>query len=176
MAFMEKKIVYLVGFMGVGKSTVGCILADQLKCSFIDTDEEIESIAGRDISQIFADQGELSFRDLESQVLTQVSSLGISVVSTGGGAVGRPENWLTMNQSGIVIYLYADWSTIESRLLDTTNRPLADNGTDEKLHRLWRSRQPLYRQADKVIITDQLEPQQVVEQILIALHTECLNK
>lgn len=172
MPLENKRIVYLVGFMGVGKSTVGRCLADHLNCSFFDTDEEVELVSGQQIRQIFEEQGELAFRGLESQALKEVSCQECSVVSTGGGVVGRPDNWQIMNRTGVVVYLYADWATIESRLLDTTQRPLAQNGTDEKLHQLWQTRQPLYQQADKVIITDRLNPQQVVEQILLALHIE----
>lgn len=172
MVLENKKIIYLVGFMGVGKSTIGLKLSSALKYSFFDTDDEVESSSGRKISQIFDEQGEQAFRDLESKALTAVSHQDYAVVSTGGGVVGKPENWQVMNRNGVVVYLNANWGTIESRLLDTSERPLADNGTDAKLYQLWKHRQPLYLQADKVIVTDQLNPQQVVEQILLALHIE----
>lgn len=164
--------VYLVGFMGVGKSTVGRLLAKKLGSLFFDTDDEIEKSSGLKISQIFDQQGEQAFRSLETDVLSRLKSQAGAVVSTGGGIVGKAENWEIMNQSGSVIYLHADWSTIESRLVDTLHRPLAKNGSDHKLKSLWQSRLPRYNQAGIVIVTDQLDPHQVVDEILLALHLE----
>lgn len=169
MSLKLKKNIYLVGFMGVGKSTVGHRLAEKLGYPFFDTDDEIESSLGLKISQIFEQQGELTFRDLETQMLTRLQCHDCAVVSTGGGIVGRVDNWQIMQQSGQVVYLHAEWSTIESRLVETAHRPLAKNGTDSALYKLWLARQPLYHQADVVIITDQLTPQQVVDDILLAL-------
>lgn len=169
MSLKYKNIVYLVGFMGVGKSTVGHLLADGLGYHFYDTDDEVELTSGLKIPEIFEQQGELAFRELETEVLSRFNGHDHLVVSTGGGIVGRVDNWHVMKQSGTVVYLHADWSTIESRLVDTSHRPLAKNGTDSDLYQLWQSRQPLYQQADFVIITDQLSPQHVVDEILLAL-------
>lgn len=172
MSLKQKNIVYLVGFMGVGKSTVGHRLADGLGYYFYDTDDEVEKLTGLRISQIFKQQGEQAFRELETESLSRLKDHECAVVSTGGGIVGKVDNWDTMKQSGTVVYLHADWSTIESRLVDTSHRPLAKDGTDNKLHQLWKKRLPLYNQADVVIVTDQLNPQQVVDEILLALHLE----
>lgn len=176
MSLKSKHIVYLVGFMGVGKSTVGHRLADELGHHFFDTDDQIELSSGLKISQIFEQQGEQAFRELENEVLSRLKGHDCAVVSTGGGIVGRVDNWHIMKQSGTVVYLHADWSTIESRLVDTSHRPLAKNGTDNKLQQLWQKRLPLYQQADVIIVTDQLNPQQVVDEILLALHVERAKK
>jgi len=161
--------------MGVGKSTVGHRLADGLGCPFFDTDDEVENFCGLKIPQIFEQQGEQAFRDLETESITRLKGHDRAVVSTGGGIVGRVDNWHVMTQSGTVVYLHADWPTIESRLVDTSHRPLAKNGTDNDLHLLWQKRLPLYQQADVTIVTDQLNPQQVVDEILLALHRgDCL--
>ncbi|OQY21185.1 MAG: hypothetical protein B6I37_09115 [Desulfobacteraceae bacterium 4572_35.2] len=172
MSLNLKNVVYLVGFMAVGKSTVGRQLADVLGYHFFDTDAEIELSSGLKISQIFEQQGEQAFRDLETKALARLKGHDRAVVSTGGGIVGSVDNWHIMKQSGTVVYLHADWSTIESRLVDTSHRPLAKNGTDTQLHQLWQKRLPLYQQADVTIVTDQLNPQQVVDEILLALYPE----
>lgn len=169
MTLRFERAVYIIGFMGVGKSTVGRLLAEKLDCPFFDTDAEVESVIGLKISHIFEQQGEQFFRELETESLSRLQGHDCAVVSTGGGIVGRGDNWHIMKQSGTVVYLHADWSTISSRLIDTSHRPLAKNGTDSELHQLWKKRLPLYQQADVVIVTDQLNPQQVVDQILLAL-------
>ena len=170
MSLKSKNNVYLIGFMGVGKSTVGRLLAEKLDCPFFDTDAEVESVTGKKIPQIFEQQGEQAFRELETESITRLKGHDRAVVSTGGGIVGRVDNWHIMTQSGTVVYLHADWPTIQSRLVDTSHRPLAKNGTDNDLHQLWQKRLPLYQQADVTIVTDQLNPQQVVDEILLALH------
>ena len=176
MSLKLKNVVYLVGFMAVGKSTVGRQLADVLGYHFFDTDTEIELSSGLKIAKIFEQQGEQAFRDLETKALARLKDHASAVVSTGGGIVGRIDNWHIMKQSGIVVYLHADWSTIESRLVDTSQRPLATNGADNNVHQLWQKRLPIYQQADVVIGTDQLNPQQVVDEILLAFHVKRVKK
>jgi shikimate kinase len=168
--------IVLIGFMGVGKTTVGHILAENITAKFVDLDSQIEQSAGCSIAQIFALEGEEKFRHLETEALSKVDGTVPSVISTGGGIISLPENWRLMHRIGRVVYLQAKWPTLVERLVDTSNRPLAtgvgmknSQEINDKLHKLWLSRLPLYRQADVIVNTDNLTPAQVVEQIILAL-------
>ena len=169
--------IVLIGFMGVGKTTVGRLLADKISANFVDLDSQIEHFAGGSIAQIFAFEGEEKFRQLETEALNQVIGTVATVVSTGGGITGLPENWRLMHRIGRVVYLHAQWPTLVERLVDTSNRPLASGigmgnpqiNDEDRLHELWQTRLPLYRQADVIVNTDNLTPERVVEQIILAL-------
>lgn len=164
--------LFLIGFMGVGKSTVGRLLARRLKRSFIDLDEQIIVRAGQTIPQIFAAVGEPGFRVLETEVLSDNAACRSAVVATGGGIVGRPENWQLMRSAGTIVYLHADWPTLQQRLVDLSQRPLAQDGANAQLQALWRQRLPLYRQADFVIDTQNLTAMQVVETLIKRLEAD----
>jgi shikimate kinase len=168
MSQKSKYQVFLVGFMGVGKTTVGRLLSRQCQLPLLDLDAEIERIAGYSIRQIFERESEAVFRDKETEALVQLEQEAPCVVSTGGGIIGRPENWEVMQRLGRVVYLHAEWETLAERLKGSTERPLADDGLSQ-LHALWIKRLPLYRQADVVIETDGLSPQQVVDAVIDAL-------
>ncbi|MDY0189325.1 MAG: shikimate kinase [Desulfuromonas sp.] len=160
--------IFLLGFMGVGKTTVGCMLAQRLDVEFIDLDAVIEQEAQCSINQIFSQYGEGYFRNLETQVLTQLA-ISPAVIATGGGIVGSEENWLLMHKLGSTVYLHANWATIEKRLVDVSQRPLATNGANNELYKLWYSRLPLYNQAAQIINTDGKTANQVVDDIMQTL-------
>ncbi|MEN9222156.1 MAG: shikimate kinase, partial [Thermostichus sp. BF3_bins_97] len=116
--------IYLIGMMASGKSTLGAELAAQLGCQFFDTDVLVEQVAGCPIPQIFADQGEAAFRDLETQVLAQLSSYTRLVIATGGGIVLRPQNWSYLHH-GLTLWLDVAPALIWERLCkDPGQRPL----------------------------------------------------
>lgn len=125
------KNVFLIGFMGSGKSSTGKALADKLGTGFIDTDEEIEKAAGKPISRIFADSGEAEFRQLEMDAIKSACGKENLVVSVGGGAVLNNINILRMRKSGIVVLLKASAETIVERLEGEETRPLL-LGLDKK--------------------------------------------
>ena len=146
--FLQKTNLYLVGMMGAGKTTVGRKLAHRIGYRFLDTDMLIEQSAKRSISEIFASDGEAAFRDLESQVLSQVSAYTSLVVATGGGAIMRPMNWSYLRH-GVVIWLDVPNPVLVARLLDDTQRPLLQEGDlRDKLDSLLQDRGKLYAQAD----------------------------
>src|SRR5262245_3579861 len=116
--------IALVGFMGTGKSTVGQIVAGMLHFKFLDTDEMIERMAGKRISEIFAAEGEERFRQYETQVVADLRNLTKVVVSTGGGLITRPENLASLKEHSLVVCLWCSAETIYKRVGHQTHRPL----------------------------------------------------
>ena len=162
--------LYLVGMMGAGKSAVGRPLAEALGYRFLDADDALQQVAGRTIPEIFASDGEIGFRELETAVLGQIAGWHSLVVATGGGVVTRPENWGHMRQ-GVVVWLDAPAPLLLERLqADPTPRPLfqADDPA-ARLGELLGQRQPLYRQADLQVQQGGEDPAQVAQQVLAAL-------
>ena len=158
----------LVGPMGAGKSTIGRLLAKELRIPFKDSDKEIEQRTGADIPWIFDVEGELGFREREQAMLAELCALDAVVIATGGGAVLREANRVSLKAGGQIIYLF---TSIEQQLGRTSrdrNRPLLQTGNPEKvLVDLMSVRDPLYREiADMIIETDERPPRMVVQQIL----------
>ena len=163
--------LYLVGMMGAGKSAVGRPLAEALGYRFVDADSVIAQTAGRSIPEIFANDGETGFRELETAVLDSIAHWHSLVVATGGGVVTRPRNWGHLQQ-GVVIWLDAPQELLLARLVaDSTPRPLlAQADPAERLGALLAERRPLYGQAD--LSVEQLEeesPSQIAHKVLEAL-------
>ena len=140
--------LYLIGMMGVGKTTVGKLLAEKIGYRFIDTDELITKVAGKSINEIFAEHGEAEFRKLEGDVLAQVCAYTKLVVATGGGIVMQQQNWSYLHH-GLIIWLDAPIQIILQRLAADDTRPLLqDADMESKLRSLLEQRQPMYSQAD----------------------------
>lgn len=157
--------------MGTGKTTIGHMLSNALGCSFIDLDCYIESRYLKKINEIFSEQGEQKFREIEHRLLKEVSEMNDVVVSTGGGAACFFDNVQIMNQSGISIYLKSTPQKLASRLLNLKNtRPLLKNITKEDLpsfiNKMLLEREPYYQNATYIILNDDDNPQQVTEEIL----------
>jgi shikimate kinase len=160
--FLKGVNLYLIGMMGSGKTTVGQLLAAQLGYQFVDTDVLIERVAGQPIAQIFANAGEAKFRELESQVLAELSAYSRRTIATGGGIILKRENWSYLRH-GIVVWLDVPIEQLQARLQTDTTRPLLlDSDPTAKLQTLLNERQPLYAQADVRVICDSNEtPEQV---------------
>lgn len=159
--------LHLIGMMGSGKSTTGRPLAQQLGYGFVDADCVIEQLAGRTIPEIFADDGEESFRAMESQVLRAIGERHSLVVANGGGVITKPENWGVLHQ-GIVIWLNPDRDQLIRRLQNNPGtRPLlkAPNPTTA-LESLLKERQPLYAEADLHVPIIDEQPDEVAARIL----------
>ena len=164
--------VCLIGYRGTGKTTVGRILAERLGYRYIDTDDEIEKRAGRTIADIFRDQGEGAFRDLESTVIADVVQPSQLVLSLGGGAILRPENRQRIQECGVVVWLRAPLETIAERMgLDPhteDRRPkLTEHGTLDEINAVLQERWPLYQACASISVdTDGRSPQAVVDLIV----------
>ena len=160
--------IFLVGPMGAGKSTIGRLLAQELKLTFIDSDREIEERAGADIPWIFDVEGEDGFRDREEAVIQDLCQHDNIVLATGGGAIQREANRSYLQGGGYVVYLH---TSVEQQLERTSrdkNRPLLQTENPEQvLRELLERRDPLYRAAcDLVVQTDKRHPRSVVTEII----------
>ena len=162
------KNLVLIGFMGTGKSAVGRAVAQRLGRAFIDLDERIETREGRVIAEIFRDQGEPYFRDVESSVIAEAAAQEGAVIATGGGAVLRPQNVERLKANGILICLRADAATIARRISRKPSRPLLTGEGDvrERIERLLAQRAPAYAVADITIDSDDHPIDRVVEEVL----------
>ena len=164
--------VFLIGMMGVGKTTVGKNLAKQLGYRFCDTDVLIESVANQTISNIFAGAGEASFRELESQVLSEVSAYTKTVIATGGGIVLKQMNWSYLRH-GLIVWLDADVDLLLERLKEDSTRPLLQEVDPEaKLKSLLEERTHLYSQADlHICLKAEQTPEAIAQQIVSEIPT-----
>lgn len=159
--------IYLVGMMGAGKTTVGRILARELKYRFFDTDELIVRVANQSIAEIFDREGEEAFRELETKVLGELCAYQNSVVATGGGIVTRSSNWAYLHY-GIVVWLDVPVERLYDRLRSDTARPLLREGElKSKLQSLLSERERFYTQADvRVCISGDERAQEVARRAI----------
>jgi len=145
--------IYLIGFMGSGKTTVGKELAAKLNRDLIDMDYEIEQKQGITISEIFESQGELAFRDMETKLLEDIKTLENKIVSTGGGVILKEENCESMRKGGKVVYLHASEEQLITFLKHDKKRPLLQGDNyQEKISSLLASREKLYLEASDIMI------------------------
>ncbi len=165
------KNIFLIGFMGCGKSTMARLLAEELSAEIIEMDETIEQEAGMSINAIFEKYGEEHFRDLESALIERISKKGGAIVSCGGGAILRSKNVDSMKSNGQIIYLSATPETIFERVRFSTNRPLLNGNMNvEYIASLMEKRLPRYlAAADKTISVDGKNKDEVVRNLLTIL-------
>ncbi len=142
-----KKIIFLVGFMGSGKSTIGILLSEYLGWEFVDLDKVIEEKEGMKIKDIFAVKGEDYFRNLEIKTLKDILSKEKVVVATGGGLGARREAMEIMKANGFVVWLDISFEEFMKRCGKDPNRPLLKKGRGE-LEKLFNERRKVYREAD----------------------------
>ncbi|MGD0744613.1 MAG: shikimate kinase [Verrucomicrobiota bacterium] len=165
----DRRIVNLalIGFMGTGKTSVGRLVADQLRFDYLDTDELIQSRTGRTINDIFARDGEAAFRELEQQVTGELSTRKRTLIATGGGLPTRPANLDSLKKHALVVCLWASPEKIWERVKNQTHRPLL-HGPDpqKKIRDLLAAREQFYRQADVLINTDIRSVREVVQQVV----------
>ncbi len=159
----------LCGMMGCGKTTVGKILAKKTGNVLVDTDAYIEERHGA-IADIFERCGEAYFRDLETELLKEITEKQGLIISTGGGMVLRAENVALLKKQGKVVYLHASAETLERRLKADSTRPLLKGGQEslaKKIARLMNEREETYQSiADFTVDTDDKTAEEIAEEIL----------
>lgn len=170
-----KTNIALIGFMGSGKTTVGQLLAKKLDRKFIELDRLVEQKAGKPIPEIFQQDGEIAFRELEIELIKDITSEQRSVIACGGGIVLNKINVDRLKQEGIVVYLTASPGAILRRTAsDKNERPLlntADRAT--RVRELLGFRKPFYeRAADITIDTSKLDVSSVTEKIIEKLKAD----
>ena len=155
MKFSPRPNIYLVGFMGTGKSTLGRLLAQELDYSFVDSDHQIEKTTGLTIPKIFESGGENAFRDLERQFVESGHVEQGCVVSCGGGMIFQPGILEKLQGKGLVVSLFASPETIYERTRGHLNRPLLEvEDPLARIRELLEERLPVYREAGIGVLTD----------------------
>ena len=164
---MAYKNIVLFGFMGCGKTRVGSEVADRLGLKFVDMDDLIVERAGKSIPEIFAEDGEVRFRQMERDLVRDLADAQGLVIATGGGVIKNPDNVTDLGRNGLLICLAAAPEVIYERVKDDTNRPLLN--TPDRLatiRQLLAERQPLYNTIPNVIDTSKLSPEEVTSEIV----------
>lgn len=170
----NKTNIALIGFMGSGKSSVGKKLAAELNKNFVEVDDLITAHKGIPITQIFAEEGEISFRELEIEFVKKVAQQKNQVIVTGGGTVLNKINIDRLRQSSAVVYLTASPRIILQRVCNDTTRPLLNTeGQFERIKELLAFRKPYYeRAADITVKTSRLKIDTIVARIIIRLRED----
>ncbi len=159
--------LYLVGFMGTGKSTVGRQVAKQLGFRFLDSDYEIERRQGKVVAKIFAEEGEPAFRDMEREFIERGHPAQRCVVACGGGLVVAPGMLELLQASGVVICLHASIETILQRTMHTTHRPLLQvDDPAERVRQLYAQRDEIYRRTGTMVLTDNRPQREIFAHVL----------
>ena len=174
---VQMRSIFLVGFMGAGKTSVGAAVAKKLKLGFIDLDAEISKALGATVPEIFAERGETAFRSAESEALARTAGLEGVVVATGGGAFCSQANRDAIRRSGgISVFLHVPWEELEKRLAhDHGHRPMY--GDADAARRLFEARLPQYHLAMvKVVVGGAEDPERVAENVAEALReAQCVT-
>lgn len=157
----QMKNIVLIGMPGCGKSTIGTLLAEKLGRILADADEKIISLAGKSIPDIFAQDGEPTFRDWETQALTELGKQSGLVIATGGGCVTQKRNYPLLHQNGYLVWLERDCS-----VLPTDGRPLSQAND---LGKMYAARKPLYEVFADIRVENAGTPAETVQKILDAL-------
>lgn len=156
--------IFLVGFMGAGKTTVGRLLAAHLRYDFFDLDQLIEARAGKSVGQIFSDSGETEFRRLECEEISSFSELRRTVIALGGGAYVSEANRAMLRAIGKTVWLDCPLEVCLARIRNDKSRPLL--GNEEQMSVLLEQRSQAYAEADLAIRTGQRPPEQLVIEII----------
>jgi shikimate kinase len=168
--------LYLVGFMGTGKSTVGRAVAHKLGFALLDSDHEIERQRGRTIPEIFAQEGEPAFRAMEREFIEGGHPVERTVVSCGGGLVVQPGMLALVKTKGVVVCLQASLATILERTSRHQHRPLlAGENPEERIRTLYAAREPIYKQSGTLILTDSRPLHDVVGHVMRAWRRDAVD-
>jgi shikimate kinase len=164
--------IFLIGFRGTGKTTIGKIISRMLDREFIDADEYLEQKEGKTVKDIFDEGGEKLFREMESRVIAELCLLDNKIIATGGGVILREENVKKLKKNGVLILLTADVDTIYKRIyrdkLTQQKRPsLTDRNGYQEIEYLLEYRNPFYdKAADFVLNTDSMSVNDAARRIV----------
>lgn len=162
--------IFLCGFMGCGKSTIGKLLAKNLGLSYIDSDEFIVTSQEMSIPEIFEKYGEPHFRKIEAEAIKSLCQKN-AVISCGGGAMLNPDTADFANKNGIVVFLDVPFEVCYERIKDDPNRPIASSGDVNSLRQLFDSRYPVYLRHSKIQVDCNNSPLKCSELIKSEIHT-----
>ncbi len=178
---MNNDMIFLIGFMTAGKSTIGKILANTIGWNFVDLDQEIERIEGKSVLRIFNEYGEKYFRNIENETLIKLIDGKNLVVSLGGGTVENPENLELIIERGIVVYLEISQQEAFRRLKYKRNRPVLFNNSDvevsddeliKRINNIFERRVDIYNKSHIKISTDKITVGKTVDKLVNILRTE----
>lgn len=163
--------IFLIGFMGSGKSTIARQLKKELDMELVEMDQRIVDEQGMSINDIFAQKGEEAFRDIESQLVVDLGNQEASIISCGGGVVIRPQNVENMKKSGKIVFLTASPETILERVKGGTDRPLLNGNMNVPyIKEMMDKRRDFYEgAADIKISTDNKSVKEISDEIIEAL-------
>lgn len=159
--------VVLVGMMGAGKTTVGRALAARIGWDFVDLDAAIERLAGRSVAEIFAEDGEAAFRELEHAAASMAARGHRVVIAAGGGAFIQPKTRAVLREGASVVWLSCAVDTLHARIGGGAGRPLA--GSRATIGALLNEREPVYRLADLAVDTTIGAPEDAAREVARAL-------
>ncbi|MFH1300082.1 MAG: shikimate kinase [Planctomycetota bacterium] len=169
-------VMTLIGYRGSGKSSVAAPLAERHGFNWLDADDEIERVAGKSIAQIFADEGESHFRQIEREVMQNLLQRDKLIIAAGGGAILNAETRREMRDAGPVIWLKASVAALEQRISQdattTSRRPAltASASPREEIQNLLDQRDPVYRECATITVeTDSKTVSQIVDEIMDSL-------
>lgn len=159
--------IALIGFMGSGKSSIGRLVAEMLGFQFVDTDALIETRAGRSITDIFAQQGEAAFRELEASVVRDLEGVNHTVIATGGGLPTQPGNVDALKQRALVVCLWSSPERLYERVRHQSHRPLLQVPDPlGRIRELLEQRTPCYQQADVMIGTEGRGQREIAQHVV----------
>ncbi|ACK94373.1 shikimate kinase [Bacillus thuringiensis] len=158
------KSIYITGYMGAGKTTIGKALSQELQMDVVDTDQKIEEKQKKAIRDIFAEEGEMTFREYESEMLRSLPVHNV-IITTGGGIIERAENRKWMKENGTVVYLYCDPNVIAERLREDTTRPLFQKKDIDAFVKKFESRRAYYEEAHIHIDTTNKSVKQIMNEL-----------
>lgn len=161
--------VFLCGFMGCGKTTVGKILAKKLGCGFCDSDDLIVENEGMTIPEIFAQKGEPYFRKIEAETIKSLCGRE-TVVACGGGAMLNPDTAEYALKAGAVVFIDADFETCYSRIRGDSNRPIAASSTKDELYKRFCDRRDIYIKHSSFVIDGSGTPMNTADKIVDSIH------
>jgi len=166
--------LYLVGFMGTGKSTVGRMLARQVGFHFLDSDHEIERVQGKAVTRIFAEDGEAKFREMERAFIESGHPAQGCIVACGGGLVVPPGMLGLLKSRGVVVCLHAPIETILQRTMHANHRPLLQvENPETRLRELYAQREEIYRSTGTMVLTDSRPMKEIAAHVLRVYRQEC---